>query len=91
MFQIRKEVQEAYNIDIEYPLAHFIMCVGFFLILTIEQTVLYLQETWASQDTEESEPLLVGSVNVSYQSTDHHHHQYNFSSTTISPLFIIAN
>ena len=50
------------------------MCCGFFIILTIEQTVLHLQETWITAE-EESEPLLSGGQGgQGYQSTHHHHH-----------------
>jgi len=84
--EIRKEIKEAYDYDLQYPLAHFIMCVGFFLILTVEQTVLHVQENWI-QEQEESESLLAGSNRTSYNSTDHqelahghehhHHHQHS--------------
>ena len=54
---MEKKIKTEYNVDIDYPLAQFIMCSGFFLILTVEQSVLSLQESWAiSQD--EREPLL---------------------------------
>jgi len=80
--EIRKEIKEAYDFDVEYPLAHFIMCVGFFIILTIEQLVLHVQENWI-QEMEESQSLLSGSNVTSYNSTEHqehgrehHHHQH---------------
>ena len=71
-----KEIQNKYDVDIDYPLAQFIMCSGFFLILTIEQAVLQIQESWI-QSQEESEPLLSGGVNTSYQSNHHHHHHHH--------------
>lgn len=71
--QVLKEIQDDYKVDIDYPMAQFIMCCGFFIILTIEQTVLHLQETWITAQ-EESEPLLSGGAGQGYQSTHHHHH-----------------
>lgn len=70
---MEKKIKTEYEIDIDFPLAQFIMCSGFFLILTVEQSVLSLQESWAiSQD--EREPLLPngGGGAVSYQSTHQH-------------------
>ena len=70
---MEEKIKTEYNVDIDYPLAQFIMCSGFFLILIVEQSVLSLQESWAiSQD--EREPLLPngGGTAVSYQSTQQH-------------------
>lgn len=50
------EIQQDYNVDFDYPLAQFIIVLGFFMILTIEQTVLYFQESWMSEA--ERQPLL---------------------------------
>ena len=52
---MEEKIKTEYNVDIDYPLAQFIMCSGFFLILIVEQSVLSLQESWAiSQDERES-------------------------------------
>jgi len=50
------ELQRDYNVDFDYPLAQFIIVLGFFMILTIEQTVLYFQESWMADS--ERQPLL---------------------------------
>ena len=55
--QIKENVKEKYGTDIEYPLAHFVMCCGFFLILIIEQTVLHYQEKTVLE-AGEPQPLL---------------------------------
>merc|ERR1712130_391118 len=71
--------------DLDYPVAQFVIVFGFFVILTVEQTVLHFQEQWALDA--EREPLLsrrrrpsVGSTS-SYSSTQghshHHHHQHS--------------
>ena len=71
------EIKKEYGTDIQFPLAQFIVCCGFFLILAVEQLVVSLQESWTTR-LEETEPLLgAGPVGVSYQSTvnphqDHH-------------------
>ena len=36
-------MKEEYSVDVDYPLAQFVIVMGFFLILTIEQTVLHFQ------------------------------------------------
>jgi len=55
--EIREGIKDAYNFDIEYPLSQFVMCCGFFLILTLEQAVLHFQENWI-QESEERQHLL---------------------------------
>jgi len=55
--EIREGIKDAYNLDIEYPLSQFMMCCGFFLILTLEQVVLHFQENWI-QESEERQHLL---------------------------------
>ena len=54
--QVLAEVKTQYHVDLDYPVAQFIMVFGFFLILLIEQTVLHIQEQWLKED--EMEPLL---------------------------------
>jgi len=80
--EVLAEIKDQYNVDLDYPVAQFIMVFGFFLILTIEQSVLHFQEQWM-QD-EEREPLLsrsrqasIGSYHSSHshQHASHHHHQ----------------
>lgn len=55
--EVLKEIKDSYHVDFDYPLAQFIICMGFFFILTIEQTVLYFQESWMAA-SEERRPLL---------------------------------
>eukprot|EP00088_Acartia_fossae_P021816 TRINITY_DN2317_c0_g1_i1.p1 TRINITY_DN2317_c0_g1~~TRINITY_DN2317_c0_g1_i1.p1 ORF type:complete len:361 (+),score=47.84 TRINITY_DN2317_c0_g1_i1:71-1153(+) len=54
--EVLEQIKDQYHVDFDYPLAQFIICLGFFFILTIEQTVLYFQESWMAES--ESEPLL---------------------------------
>ena len=70
--QVVAEIKIQYDTDIDFPLAHFIVCCGFFLILAVEQLVVSLQESWTT-NTGETEPLLGGGMAGSYQSTSHHH------------------
>jgi len=81
--QVLEEIKSEYHVDLDYPVAQFIMVFGFFLILTIEQSVLHFQEQWSQE--EEREPLLsrsrqasIGSHHSSHihQHADHHHHDY---------------
>jgi len=84
--EIREEIKDTYNIDIEYPLSQFVMCSGFFLILFIEQAVLHFQENWI-QNTEERQPLLSEGGGASYSSTHshhHHHHHHNHQHPVMS-------
>jgi len=62
--QVLKDIEKVYHVDFDYPLAQFIICLGFFFILIIEQTVLYFQENWAA--SEEREPLLSRSRPTNY-------------------------
>lgn len=75
--QVLEEIKSQYKVDLDYPVAQFIMVFGFLLILLIEQTVLHYQEKWMEE--EEREPLLSRSRRASvgsYQSTHegHSHH-----------------
>eukprot|EP00092_Neocalanus_flemingeri_P065692 GFUD01079927.1.p1 GENE.GFUD01079927.1~~GFUD01079927.1.p1 ORF type:complete len:218 (-),score=55.79 GFUD01079927.1:65-718(-) len=79
---VLSEIKTQYKVDLDYPVAQFIMVFGFFLILLIEQTVLHFQEQWLQE--EEREPLLsrsrqasIGSYHSSHshQHSAHHHHQ----------------
>jgi len=81
--EVLEEIKEQYHVDLDYPVAQFIMVVGFFIILTIEQSVLHFQELWAQE--EEREPLLsrsrqasIGSYHSSHshQHASHHHHHH---------------
>merc|ERR1740137_482605 len=73
--EVLAEIKDQYNVDLDYPVAQFIMVFGFFLILTIEQSVLHFQEQWM-QD-EEREPLLSRSRQASIGSyhSSHSHQQ----------------
>ena len=68
--------------DTEYPIAEFLVCCGFFIILTIEQGVLHCQEVWLRK-AEDREALVSGGspgeVTVSTYNTvpHHHHHQHH--------------
>lgn len=54
--RVLNEIKEQYKVDLDYPVAQFVVAMGFFLILIIEQTVLHFQEEWAHE--EERAPLL---------------------------------
>ena len=41
------EIEKAYGVKIEYPVAGFVICIGFFLVLIVEQSVLSCQESWS--------------------------------------------
>ena len=41
--KVLKEIQDVYNVDLHYPVSEFIMVLGFFIILFIEQSVLHFQ------------------------------------------------
>jgi len=64
--KVFKEIQDEYNVDLDYPVAQFVLVFGFFLILCIEQTVLHFQEKWEAET--ERAPLLSQSENLSYGS-----------------------
>jgi len=83
--KVLEDIKDQYKVDLDYPVAQFVIVFGFFVILTVEQTVLHFQEQWALDA--EREPLLsrrrrpsVGSTS-SYSSTQghshHHHHQHS--------------
>merc|ERR1719350_2327234 len=82
--KVLEDIKDQYKVDFDYPVAQFVIVFGFFVILTVEQTVLHFQEQWALDA--EREPLLsrrrrpsVGSTS-SYSSTqghNHHHHQHS--------------
>ncbi|XP_023322720.1 zinc transporter ZIP1 isoform X2 [Eurytemora carolleeae] len=66
--EVLEEIKDSYGVDVEYPLAQFIIVMGFFLILTVEQTVLYFQESWMSEA--ERQPLLSRSRQTSVNQND---------------------
>ena len=41
--KVLKKIQDDYDVDVDYPVSEFIMVLGFFLILFIEQMVLQFQ------------------------------------------------
>ncbi|XP_013381653.1 zinc transporter ZIP1 [Lingula anatina] len=60
--EVQEKLSEAFkelNIKNSFPLAEFVMCFGFFIILMVEQVVLYVKEKHLEQDkllvTEKSE------------------------------------
>jgi len=77
-----QEVLKQLKNDTEYPIAEFLVCCGFFIILTIEQGVLHCQEVWLRK-AEDREALVSGGspgeVTVSTYNTvpHHHHHQHH--------------
>jgi len=67
--------------DTEYPIAEFLVCCGFFIILTIEQGVLHCQEVWQNKaedreaQTNGDSPAEANSFDTVPRHHDHHHHQ----------------
>ena len=54
MDNVLDEIQKAYNIKkIDYPVAEFIIVLGFFLVLIIEQVVLDFKERWLNNKDKE--------------------------------------
>ena len=41
------EIEKEYGVKIEYPVAGFVICIGFFLVLIVEQSVLACQKMWS--------------------------------------------
>jgi len=73
--EVMKSIKDEYNLDVDYPVAQFIMVLGFLLILLIEQTVLHFQEQWMAEL--DREPLLSRSRRDSvgsYGSVHNHDH-----------------
>ena len=98
MSKIREGIKDAYNLDIEYPLSQFMMCCGFFLILTLEQAVLHFQENWI-QESEERQHLLsqtpyqqIGASNEVRHSPDGHGHLSNsmFQHSTLRSFMLLV-
>merc|ERR1719347_1361127 len=81
--KVLDEIKDQYKVDFDYPVAQFVIVFGFFVILTIEQTVLHFQEQWALDA--EREPLLSrrrrnsnGSTSSYSSMQGHiHHHQHS--------------
>merc|ERR1719394_1382833 len=81
--KVLEEIKDQYKVDFDYPVAQFVIVFGFFVILTIEQTVLHFQEQWALDA--EREPLLSrrrrnsnGSTSSYSSMQGHiHHHQHS--------------
>jgi hypothetical protein len=42
-WKVLLEIKEIYKVDVDYPLAQFVMALGFFIILLLEQTVLHFK------------------------------------------------
>merc|ERR1719402_473454 len=75
---VLEQIKDVYHVDLDYPVSEFIMVLGFFLILLIEQTVLHFQESWIAEE-EERQPLLGGANNRRYDSHQHSHGSYQNS------------
>ena len=74
--QIKEEIKKKYDVDLNYPLAQFAICCGFFMILTVEQFVHFLQEAGSGEEGE-NQPLLSQGSSSSYQSAPTHSHQHS--------------
>lgn len=76
---VLEQIKDKYHVDLDYPVSEFIIVLGFFLILLIEQTVLHFQESWIAEEEERAErqPLLGGGGNNRrYDSHQHSHGSY---------------
>lgn len=77
---VLEQIKDVYHVDLDYPVSEFIIVLGFFLILIIEQTVLHFQESWIAEE-EERQPLLGGSSNNRrYDSQETYQHQHSHGS-----------
>lgn len=63
----------SFLLQLQFPLPEFIMAMGFFLVLVLEQIVLAFKDRSSSQ-TEESRSLLVDS-NIQTNDRNAHHHR----------------
>jgi len=81
---VMDKIQDVYDIDVDYPVAQFIMVLGFLLILLIEQTVLHFQEQWSSEA--ESEPLLSRTRRVSKASVSSYGSTHNHEHEAVTPI-----
>ena len=84
------EIEKAYGVKIEYPVAGFVICMGFFLVLIVEQSVLTCQTLWfvsSDQTNLINDDLLEDSVTnsiyesddptvISYPDSHHQHHDH---------------
>lgn len=77
---VLKQIKDQYHVDLDYPVSEFIIVLGFFLILLIEQTVLHFQESWLAQQEEERQPLLGASNNRRYDSQETYQNQHSHGS-----------
>ena len=73
-----EEIIERYNFEIDFPITNLLLCIGFFLILTVEQCVRSFQEnrldTRHHETLEETRPPLTHHDHHHNSSTDHHQH-----------------
>ena len=75
MEEILEQIKEQYDVEIDYPVTNLMLCLGFFMILTLEQLVLSLQESWLDRrhhELAETQPLLT-------HNHSHHHHHHSSS------------
>ena len=70
------EIKDEYKVEVDYPVAQFIMVCGFFLILVIEQATLEMQERWLAR-AEERAPLLSSGPGPDYHTGHSHHHHHH--------------
>lgn len=73
MDHVLDEIEARYSTKIDYPVSEFVICLGFFLVLIVEQIVLDCRENWTSSSPAERAPLLINSdqmTSSSYGSTN---------------------
>ena len=56
--RVLDEIENEDGDKIDFPVAGFVICIGFFMVLTLEQTVLSCKESWSSSS---SEPFSINS------------------------------
>jgi len=85
--QVLDEIKDEYKVEVDYPVAQFIMVCGFFLILVIEQATLEMQERWLAR-AEERAPLLSSGPGPDYHTghSHHHHHHHEHQHPSIAGL-----
>ena len=77
MQEILEELRNQYDVEIDYPVTNLVLCLGFFMILALEQSVLSLQESWLDRrhhELEETQPLLTHNHSHHHHSSSDHQH-----------------
>ena len=70
-----EEVIERYNFEIDFPITNLLLCISFFLILTVEQCVQSFQENSldrSNHEVGETQPLLTHHDHPNHSSTEQH-------------------